>query len=104
MNKIPSVNLSDFLSTDANKKQETMDPISVDSDYNTYWRKFNSGFTNPVRLYFIDIFRSLFSEEDNADLILLEPDNPLESKIEIVPNQKVNARNLSVSFLEGKKH
>ena len=27
MNKIPSVNLSDFLSTDANKKQEFVDKI-----------------------------------------------------------------------------
>jgi chromosome segregation protein len=37
-----------------------------------------------ARLYFIDVFRSLFTEDDTCDLLLLEPENPLESKIEIV--------------------
>lgn len=41
-----------------------------------------------ARLYFIEVFRSLFTENDNCDLILLEPDNPLESKIEIVAKPK----------------
>ena len=53
-----------------------------------------------VRLYFIDIFRSLFTENDNADLILLEPDNPLESKIEIVAKPK-GKRPQSISQLSG---
>ncbi|MEL7163241.1 MAG: chromosome segregation protein SMC, partial [Bacteroidota bacterium] len=41
-----------------------------------------------VRTYFIDVFRSLFTEDDNCDLILLDPENPLESKIEIVAKPK----------------
>jgi len=41
-----------------------------------------------ARLYFIDVFRSLFTEDDNCDLLLLEPENPLESKIEIVAKPK----------------
>jgi len=41
-----------------------------------------------ARLYFIDVFRSLFSVEDDCDLLLLEPENPLESKIEIVAKPK----------------
>lgn len=41
-----------------------------------------------ARLYFIDVFRSLFTEDDACDLILLDPDNPLESKIEIVAKPK----------------
>jgi chromosome segregation protein len=41
-----------------------------------------------VRLYFIDVFRSLFTEDDNCDLILLDPENPLESGIEIVAKPK----------------
>lgn len=41
-----------------------------------------------ARLYFIEVFRSLFSEEDTCDLLLLEPENPLESKIEIVAKPK----------------
>ncbi|HMN88823.1 MAG TPA: chromosome segregation protein SMC [Saprospiraceae bacterium] len=41
-----------------------------------------------VRLNFIEVFRSLFTEDDNCDLILLDPENPLESKIEIVAKPK----------------
>ncbi|MEL6275917.1 MAG: chromosome segregation protein SMC, partial [Bacteroidota bacterium] len=41
-----------------------------------------------ARLYFIDVFRSLFTEDDNCDLILLDPENPLESNIEIVAKPK----------------
>lgn len=41
-----------------------------------------------VRSYFIDVFRSLFTEDDSCDLLLLEPENPLESKIEIVAQPK----------------
>ena len=53
-----------------------------------------------VRLYFIDIFRSLFTEDDNADLILLDPENPLDSKIEIVAKPK-GKRPQSISQLSG---
>ena len=53
-----------------------------------------------VRLYFIDIFRSLFTENDNADLILLDSENPLESKIEIVAKPK-GKRPQSISQLSG---
>ena len=41
-----------------------------------------------ARLNFIEVFRSLFTEDDNCDLILLSPENPLESKIEIVAKPK----------------
>lgn len=41
-----------------------------------------------ARLYFIDVFRSLFTEDDDCDLLLIDPDNPLESKIEIVAKPK----------------
>ena len=37
-----------------------------------------------ARMYFINVFRSLFTADDNCDLILLDPENPLESKIEII--------------------
>lgn len=53
-----------------------------------------------ARLYFIEVFRSLFSEEDNCDLLLLEPDNPLESKIEIVAKPK-GKRPQTISQLSG---
>ncbi|MEN0003342.1 MAG: chromosome segregation protein SMC [Bacteroidota bacterium] len=53
-----------------------------------------------ARLYFIDVFRSLFSEEDNCDLILLSPDDPLDSKIEIVAKPK-GKRPQTISQLSG---
>ncbi len=53
-----------------------------------------------TRLYFIDVFRSLFSEDDNADLILLNPEDPLESKIEIVAKPK-GKRPQTISQLSG---
>ncbi|WP_044087362.1 chromosome segregation protein SMC [Lewinella cohaerens] len=53
-----------------------------------------------ARIYFIDVFRSLFTEDDNCDLILLEPENPLESKIEIVAKPK-GKRPQSISQLSG---
>jgi chromosome segregation protein len=53
-----------------------------------------------ARLYFIEVFRSLFSEEDNCDLMLLDPENPLESKIEIVAKPK-GKRPQTISQLSG---
>lgn len=41
-----------------------------------------------ARTHFIDVFRSLFTEDDNCDLLLLDPEDPLESKIEIVAKPK----------------
>jgi len=65
----------------------------------TATRRFLEAFEQ-VRLYFIDIFRELFSSEDNADLILLDPENPLESKIEIVAKPK-GKRPQTISQLSG---
>lgn len=53
-----------------------------------------------VRTYFIDVFRTLFTEDDTADLILLDPDNPLESKIEIIAKPK-GKRPQSINQLSG---
>ncbi|MCS7036706.1 MAG: chromosome segregation protein SMC [Saprospiraceae bacterium] len=41
-----------------------------------------------VRQNFIQVFRTLFSEEDSADLILTNPANPLESDINIIAKPK----------------
>ena len=53
-----------------------------------------------ARLYFIDVFRSLFTIEDTCDLILMDPDDPLESKIEIVAKPK-GKRPQTISQLSG---
>ncbi len=41
-----------------------------------------------VRQNFVRVFRTLFSEEDSADLILTNPANPLESDINIIAKPK----------------
>ena len=53
-----------------------------------------------ARLYFINVFRSLFTADDSCDLILLDPENPLDSKIEIVAKPK-GKRPQSISQLSG---
>jgi chromosome segregation protein len=55
---------------------------------------------NQIRLNFIKVFRSLFSEEDSCDLKLVNPDNPLESAIEIMAKPK-GKRPLTINQLSG---
>jgi len=53
-----------------------------------------------VRENFIEVFRSLFTEDDNCDLILLEPESPLTSGIEIIAKPK-GKRPKALSQLSG---
>lgn len=53
-----------------------------------------------VRENFMKVFRSLFNEEDSCDLILTQPDEPLESDIDIVARPK-GKRPLSINQLSG---
>lgn len=55
---------------------------------------------NKIRDHFQQVFRSLFREQDSCDLFLTEPDNPLESPIEIVARPK-GKRPLSINQLSG---
>ncbi|BDS11919.1 chromosome segregation protein SMC [Aureispira anguillae] len=55
---------------------------------------------NQARTYFIQVFRSLFHEDDTCDLKLTAPETPLESKIEIVAKPK-GKRPLSINQLSG---
>lgn len=41
-----------------------------------------------VRENFISVFRTLFTEDDSADLLLTNPDNPLDSDINIIAKPK----------------
>lgn len=61
--------------------------------------KFMLAFTL-VRENFIKVFRSLFNEEDSCDLILSDPQNPLESDIDIIAKPK-GKRPLSINQLSG---
>jgi len=53
-----------------------------------------------VRVSFIEVFRSLFTEDDTCDLILLDTSNPLESDIEIIAKPK-GKKPKSLSQLSG---
>ncbi|WP_261395004.1 chromosome segregation protein SMC [Membranihabitans marinus] len=73
---------------------ETIDEIET-----TATQKFMDAF-NQVRENFIEVFRRLFTEDDTCDLILLDAENPLESKIEIVAKPK-GKKPKSISQLSG---
>ncbi len=53
-----------------------------------------------IKTNFIKVFRSLFTEEDDCDLKLVDPDNPLESAIEIMAKPK-GKRPLTINQLSG---
>jgi chromosome segregation protein len=61
--------------------------------------KFMSAFIM-VRENFIKVFRSLFNDEDSCDLILTDPNRPLESDIDIIAKPK-GKRPLSINQLSG---
>lgn len=61
--------------------------------------KFMDAFIN-VRTHFIEVFRSLFNQQDSCDLILADPSNPLESDIDIIARPK-GKRPLSINQLSG---
>ena len=53
-----------------------------------------------IKANFINVFRTLFTEEDDCDLRLSDPDNPLESAIEIMAKPK-GKRPLTINQLSG---
>jgi chromosome segregation protein len=55
---------------------------------------------NEVRKHFVTVFRSLFTQDDDCDLVLMEPEDPLNSKIEIIAKPK-GKRPKSLSQLSG---
>ena len=55
---------------------------------------------NKVRENFIEVFRSLFTEDDTCDLILVNAEDPLESEIDIIAKPK-GKRPKSLSQLSG---
>ncbi len=61
--------------------------------------KFLDVFTQ-VRTNFINVFRSLFTNDDNCDLTLADMNSPLESDIEIIAQPK-GKKPLSISQLSG---
>ena len=66
---------------------------------NTAKEKFMSAYT-AIRENFINVFRSLFSEEDRCDLVLSDINNPLDAEINIIAQPK-GKRPLSINQLSG---
>ncbi|MEO9966879.1 MAG: chromosome segregation protein SMC [Reichenbachiella sp.] len=91
----------DFIVTqkeDLNKAKESLLETIGEIDAvarETFLEAFESIKTN-----FIRVFRSLFTEEDQCDLKLSNPDDPLESTIEIMAKPK-GKRPLSINQLSG---
>lgn len=61
--------------------------------------RFLEAFTK-IRANFIEVFRSLFNEEDSCDLILSDQNDPLESDIDIIAKPK-GKRPLTINQLSG---
>ena len=55
---------------------------------------------NKIKEHFIRVFRSLFTEGDECDLRLVDPNNPLESEIDIIAKPK-GKRPLTINQLSG---
>ncbi|HEY5916596.1 MAG TPA: chromosome segregation protein SMC [Chryseolinea sp.] len=55
---------------------------------------------NKIKDHFIRVFRSLFTEGDECDLRLVDPNNPLESEIDIIAKPK-GKRPLTINQLSG---
>jgi len=53
-----------------------------------------------IKANFIKVFRSLFTDEDDCDLKLMDPSNPLESPIEIMAKPK-GKKPLTINRLSG---
>ena len=53
-----------------------------------------------IRTYFIEVFRTLFSDEDACDLQLVDPEQPLDSQVHIVARPK-GKKPLSINQLSG---
>ncbi len=80
-----------------NAKASLLDTIKEIDD--TAKEKFMEAFTQ-IRDNFIIVFRSLFNEEDSCDLILLNPEDPLDSDIDIIAKPK-GKRPLTINQLSG---
>ena len=72
---------------------------TIDEIDDTASKKFMEAFEQ-AREHFIRVFRSLFLEDDTCDLLLSDPQNPLESRIEIIAKPK-GKRPLSINQLSG---
>lgn len=91
----------DFILKEQNDLKEAKESLlkTIAEIDNTAKEKFMDAF-HAVRENFIHVFRSLFSEEDNCDLILTDLANPLDSDVQIIAQPK-GKKPLSIHQLSG---
>ena len=91
----------DFIGEQRQDLIEAKDSLmqTIDEIDDTASKKFMEAFEQ-AREHFIRVFRSLFLEDDTCDLLLSDPQNPLESRIEIIAKPK-GKRPLSINQLSG---
>ncbi|MDQ3050757.1 MAG: chromosome segregation protein SMC [Bacteroidota bacterium] len=91
----------DFIVKEQNDLKEAKESLlkTIAEIDNTAKEKFMDAY-HAVRENFIHVFRSLFSEEDNCDLILTDLANPLDSDVQIIAQPK-GKKPLSIHQLSG---
>ena len=91
----------DFIGEQRQDLIEAKDSLmqTIEEIDDTASKKFMEAFEQ-AREHFIRVFRSLFLEDDTCDLLLSDPQNPLESRIEIIAKPK-GKRPLSINQLSG---
>lgn len=79
----------DFITTQRKDLTDAKESLleTIEEIEETAKEKFMEAFT-AVRQNFQNVFRTLFTEDDQCDLILLDENNPLESKIDIIARPK----------------
>ena len=91
----------DFISSQKNdlvKAKESL--LSTIKEIDQVAKETFLGAFEQIKANFIKVFRSLFTEQDDCDLTLVDPENPLESAIEILAKPK-GKRPLSINQLSG---
>jgi chromosome segregation protein len=91
----------DFIVKEKTDLQEAKDALllTISEIDNSAQTVFMDAFTQ-VRTNFIRVFRSLFTEDDNCDLVISDPTNPLEADINIIAQPK-GKKPLSIHQLSG---
>ncbi|NTW48356.1 MAG: chromosome segregation protein SMC [Chlorobiales bacterium] len=91
----------DFLSSQRKDLLEAEKQLrdTIEEINKTAQEKFNSTF-DQIRQNFIKIFRDLFNEGDEADLLIAESEDPLEANIDIIAKPK-GKRPQSIMLLSG---
>ena len=91
----------DFISTQKEDLVKAKDSLvqTIEEIDNVARETFLEAFAQ-IKENFIKVFRSLFTDEDDCDLRLVDPENPLESPIEIMAKPK-GKKPLTINQLSG---